>query len=406
MLDSSAQGAGGQFTASPRPVVAPFSPSAPAPDEFELAWGSTEELLASDPAEVLPMDPLLEGWMEREDVVMWSGDPGVGKSVMLLATGLCLSAGTRILNYWPHPTGEPMRVVYLDLENRRPVIQRRVIRIAEGLGLDYRRLARGPFFPCFLRGTPVLAQGYFARTLARLRAIDPDLIIIDTLFSATDQPDLSPTEGVRFFRNVVFRLQRELIKPDGRLPGIWLVHHNRKPATDAPPARIGDQHQSSGGGFVNLTDALVLVQSDETGRVILTNPKQRHTRNSDRYIMTLQDGGAEGPLGISIAKEGAPGQVPVGNNESQERLLAELYREIHEHPTTVCDGLPAIAFKRAEEIAVATLQIVPRAARSRLTTLVNRGRLRAVKTARADGELRTAFFTGPPPAASGSESTP
>lgn len=267
---------------------------APPAPEFSHLWTDPESLALESPPSVLSMNWLIPGWMECEDVTLWVGDPGVGKSLVLVALGLALSSGQKLLDYWPHPNPEePFKVVFLDLENRSRVLKRRIIRICGGLGLDYKTLCHpriGSFIPLSLRGQAILEDDVVPQTVKVLRDLSPDLIILDTLMSSSDQSDMTPAAGIRFIKKI-YAINRQLEK-NGREPSWWVIHHTKKPSDslfeDAKEGRVGDLHQAMGGGVVGASDALVMVQEDTNG-VIITNPKQRHKKDKSRLYLYLDE---------------------------------------------------------------------------------------------------------------------
>ena len=251
----------------------------------------------------LSMDWLVEGWFERGDVVMWAGDPGIGKSLICMSAGLSLASGQPMLGSWPHPTGQPFRVAVLDLENSSRIVIRRLIRLGRGLKIDLPNIYPSTFDIYPLRGVGLFGQPNSSDILGSLIEFNPDLVILDTVMSSTNQDNLSPLAGVRFVRDHVMRWAERLVC------GWWLIHHTKKPTEYGPGAknaRIGDLHQASGGGFVGMADALVLVQKDERGRIILTNPKQRHQNNEGRYYLRMSGGEDPfSPLSLHLSTRGS-----------------------------------------------------------------------------------------------------
>lgn len=174
-----------RWMASTAPPALPLLPQipAPAPPSDPLLWPDSDDLALEDPFEVLEMDWLLPGFIERPDAVVWSGDPGVGKSLILTAISMAFCAGTSALDFF-EPLETPRRVALLDLENRPTVLKRRVIRIAMGLGLDYKPLidpSNGTFVPFSLRGRRPFGPTETSQTIKLLSAAKPDLFILDTI---------------------------------------------------------------------------------------------------------------------------------------------------------------------------------------------------------------------------------
>ncbi len=285
---------------------------------------------------ILEMNWLVNGWFEVEDIVLWAGDPGIGKSLIAMSMGLSLASGQTMLDFWPHPTGEPFRVAILDFENRKRVIQRRLIRLAWGLGIDLSTV-----YPSSLEIFPLRGKGIFGNTEAAalerrriesfLDEFKPHLILLDTIMSSTDQEDLTPLSGVRFIRDGVMAWARRFGC------GFHPLHHNKKPDEQVRrSARIGDLYQASGGGFVGMTDATILVQYDDAGNIILTNPKQRHAKQRERLYLSLDDEGPNGLLRLKLS----PDPPPVGKPkhiswEPIKELFRASAREIGDIPNAL-----------------------------------------------------------------------
>lgn len=287
---------------TPQQIEAPPQPTH-RPIRNGPAWGSLEELDQEDPMEILAMDWLVPGWIERADAIVWAGDPGIGKSLLLTAICVAFAAGKQACGHWDPPE-QPFRVMTLDLENRLPVVKRRLIRLCMGLGIDYKQLMapRGPFSAQFLRGKQIFAPQEIATCQSVLKAFNPDLFVVDTIMSSTSQENLSPLAGVNFVRQSLFKTQLML----GHRVGCWGIHHTKKPDPGVDKdSMIGDLHQSSGGGFVGMTDGLVLVQADNENNVIVSNPKQRHQKTGTRLFLKIDDGGdPRAPLKLSLTSEG------------------------------------------------------------------------------------------------------
>lgn len=311
--------------------------------------------------EILKMNWLVEGWFELEDIVLWAGDPGIGKSIMALSMAVSLASGQPIFGIWPHPTGSPLKVAMLDFENRETVILRRLIRLARGLGID-----PSTFYPEYLSIFSLRGRGIFgatdSATLLRrhiesgLEALQPTTIIMDTIMSATDQDDLSPLAGVRFIRDFVMTWAKKFGS------GFHALHHNKKPDERVSKSnRIGDLYQASGGGFVGMADALVLVQTDEDSNIIITNPKQRHTKQSGRLYLHLEDGGHGGPLKLLLSPDPPPSNKPKHISwEGIKKLFGKKSRTIGEIPfallsTDIVDFLQSAPKKYSQSTSTAIL---------------------------------------------------
>jgi len=284
----------------PRPVPDPaVAISSTKPVENFYLWPSVKAAQTENQKALRTLDWLIPDWVERGDVVMLGGDPGVGKALLALSVCLSLASCREILRYWPHPTGSPMASMILDLENRPKPMKRRISRIAEGLGIDHANLIRGPVHPMLLRGCQILRQPLLNQVKALVRSVSPDLIVLDTVMSALDQPDMGPVAGAQFIRDRIYGISRDVPNTS------WLlVHHLKKPdPQQQSKARVGDLHQISGGGFVGSSDGTILVQTQDEA-IVVSNPKQRHQAQGARLYLHLDDGGSpQAPLKIWLSSK-------------------------------------------------------------------------------------------------------
>jgi hypothetical protein len=283
---------------------------------------------------------IVDGWFEADDIVMWSGEPGIGKSVVTLAMALGLASGQPMLGFWPHPTGQPFRVAILDLENKTNMIFSRLIRLSQTLNIDLESIYNKSLKIFSLRGFGLFDKGPIEKHVRNsLLDFSPEQIVLDTIMSATTQETLSPLEGARFIQRDVMSWSREMHA------GWQLIHHNKKPDTKVSKEKlIGDQNQSSGGGFVGMSDALVLLQKDSNGQIVMTNPKQRHTDNSGQFYVRIDDFGLEdGPLAVRMSEtpmavlpdemlmfEALKAMLPVKSSDAT-KLLAKQFRVSDRH---------------------------------------------------------------------------
>lgn len=328
------------------------------PSDFHL-WRSVEEAAAEDQRKLRSIDWLIPDWIERGDAVILAGDPGVGKSLMAVSICVSLAARRQILGMWDPVGSEPMVSVILDLENRVNPMKRRISRIAEGLGVDHSKIIRGPLHPLHLRGRQIFSQPTRGAVVSAMQDIQPDLVVLDTIMSATDQPNLGPQAGVRFIRDRVYAISRQV----GCEPSWLLVHHMKKP--DPQKAKldlVGDLHQVSGGGFVGSSDGSILVQEIEGHRVV-SNPKQRHQKNGGLLYLHMDDGGSpQAPLKLWLTDEAPQGDDALA-------LTAACLAFIDEQPEGVVSKPALVEFVQGQ------MNTSQRTAKRRLEGLIDLGLL-------------------------------
>jgi hypothetical protein len=132
-----------------------------------------------------PIIPILTGtdpavrWLVPEfiaqgSLVVYAGEPGVGKSFLWYALGLACATGVPLLGYTPV---RPLRVLYFDQENSRPDRDQYLRWAWEGLERpSLERVAANFWTQHFFLGT----ADWGARASQAVQVVQPDLIILDT----------------------------------------------------------------------------------------------------------------------------------------------------------------------------------------------------------------------------------
>ena len=252
-----------------------------------------------------PPDWIVQGWIERGTVVMFSGDTGAAKSIV--ASSLVASALTD--GEWLGRRANVQRVVVVDEENPARLVRSRLR--ALGVTNDVRDRLR-----YFSREGIALADGaaWDAWVAAELDDFQPDLLIIDTLMSATAVEDTnSNAEAVRVMKNL-----RALAVEHGC--AVLLMHHERKrslmnPASSGQAMMGARQWAGQADGQMTITVVSDLIEdaADDGGRSLrrtfklLPAEKDRDGNpNVPRLLAVESEKDAAGRLlWMRVADEGA-----------------------------------------------------------------------------------------------------
>src|SRR6478609_7866127 len=161
-------------------------------------WGTIAEIdveaARATPTGVAEFDRVLGGGIVPGAVVLLAGEPGVGKSTLLLAVASNVAAGasdlpTAARGASPGPPAAPRRVLYVTGEESAGQVRLRAERV-------------GALAP----GLLLAAETDLATVLGHIEATDPDLLVVDSVQTvASAEVDGSPG-GVSQVREVAAAL--------------------------------------------------------------------------------------------------------------------------------------------------------------------------------------------------------
>jgi DNA repair protein RadA/Sms len=267
--------------------------------------GSTPVTLASAddardevrrPIGIGELDRVLGGGLVAGSVVLLGGEPGIGKSTLLLqvAAGVATGAGSRV----PAAT-----VLYATGEESVRQVRLRATRLG---------LASGPIG----EAVRVVAETGVGRIVDLARAERPGLLIVDSVQTVASEELDGPPGSVGQVREATLRLM-ELAKSEG-LP-VVLAGHVTKDGTLAGPKTL--EH---------LVDVVLSVEGDRTGGLrLLRATKNRYGSTEEVGVFEMADRGlleVSDPARAFLAEHDAPapGSVVAPVLEGSRPLLVEV----------------------------------------------------------------------------------
>lgn len=262
------------------------------------------EAARATPTGVAEFDRVLGGGIVPGAVVLLAGEPGVGKSTLLLSVASNVASGgsdlpTATRGASPGPTTPPRRVLYVTGEESAGQVRLRAERV-------------GALAP----GLLLAAETDLATVLGHIEATDPDLLVVDSVQTiASAEVDGSPG-GVSQVREVAAALIGVAKARD--LPVI-LVGHVTKDGSVAGPRTL--EH---------LVDVVCQFEGDRHSRLRLVRAvKNRYGPTDEVGCFDLTEDGIVGladPSGLFLSHTGAgvPGTCISVTVEGRRPLALEI----------------------------------------------------------------------------------
>jgi len=245
------------------------------------------------PVGIGEMDRVLGGGLVPGSLILLGGEPGVGKSTLLLQA----AAGVAIGALPPRP------VVYASGEESAAQVRLRAVRLGIVQG------AAGS-------AITVLTEGEVGRIVEVARAARPALLIVDSIQTATVNELDGPAGSVGQVRESALRLM-ELAKGEGI--AVMLVGHVTKDGSIAGPKTL--EH---------LVDAVLDLGGERSGILrVLRAAKNRFGSTEEIGVFELGEGGlaevADPARAFLVEHAGpAPGSVVAATMEGSRPLLVEV----------------------------------------------------------------------------------
>nr|MBI5455387.1 DNA repair protein RadA [Candidatus Levybacteria bacterium] len=253
------------------------------------------------------MDSVLGGGIVPGSVILLAGDPGIGKSTLLLQTALNISGDSRKSSIVNHQS-----VLYISGEESEQQIKLRAVRLLpamlrKAMQAGTKDLKNDNLFLISLTNTDEIVN-LIAET-------KPGVVIIDSIqtMESENLTGLSGSVGqIRYGAGQFIKAAKTLNIP------VILVGHVTKEGMVAGPMVLS-----------HMVDTVLFLEGEKnTGTRILRSLKNRFGPVDEVGIFAMQEGGMEeitNPESLFLAKENnAPGSVLVANLEGTRALLVEV----------------------------------------------------------------------------------
>jgi KaiC/GvpD/RAD55 family RecA-like ATPase len=237
-------------------------------EEYENNLVSVKELLESDIPDV---SWIVEGIIPAESITILGGDVGNLKTFTALHIATCCATGKKVFG---NQETKQVRVLYIDEENRKITLKRRISDLLKGLNID------GDIDMYLLICDDIkldIRNRYSRNRLnALIRDYKPELIVIDSLVRVM----VGNENDVQEVRKV-FEIIKEFIKKYG---ASWLLlHHTRK---SNGYTKTKDDLRGSG-DFSAFVDITMMINKKSNERYVISQPKNRLDKNLDSFSINF-----------------------------------------------------------------------------------------------------------------------
>lgn len=231
-----------RYPAAPQPIQQPTQAQSKA-REYAIPIIATE--LAMNPPP--PKPAIIQGIMAEGSVLMITGRPKAGKSLLLLDLAIALTRREEWLGHYVIP--EARSVMYLSLEDSSARVAARLIQLINGRGIQPVEIPPALTLLCdrSLRVDDPSALDHIRKWLDAHR---PDILMVDTL-PRSHSGDENDRNAMTRVMDIYDDLRRDL-------KGLILAHHNRKEAQTGDWADMIDKLRGSSAVAGWIDDILAL----------------------------------------------------------------------------------------------------------------------------------------------------
>ena len=235
----------------------------------------------------LEMDEVLGGGIVKGSVILLAGDPGIGKSTLLLQTALNLSS-------------KKLNVLYISGEESEQQIKLRALRISKDNA----------------NALLLLSQTNTDNAILAIEETRPDLVVVDSI-QTMESENLSGLSGsvgqVRYAALQYIRAAKTLNIP------VVIVGHVTKEGMVAGPMVLS-----------HMVDTVLFLEGEKTtGTRLLRSLKNRFGPVDEVGVFSMQEGGMEevkNPQEVFLTqnREEGPGSILVVTLEGSRAFLVEI----------------------------------------------------------------------------------
>lgn len=309
LAKSSARGGGGSAVRGSGSYGRPASPAKP------IGQYSTERAVRL-PTGVGEFDRVLSGGIVPGAVILLAGEPGIGKSTLLLEVAARIAQGT--VPPSPDAGGNSrLRLVSPDSEHPiTPETEGKTVLYLTGEETAEAVLSRAKRIGGVADNLYLAAETQVSQALAQIETISPDLTIIDSIQTLTDPTMDTSIGGPAQVREVAARL---IDAAKGRHMALVLVGHVTKDGAVAGPRTL--EH---------LVDVVCQFEGERTGELrLLRAVKNRYGPTDAVGFFQMVESGIEGiedPSGLFLSKtaEPVPGACVTMSLEGRRALPIEI----------------------------------------------------------------------------------
>ena len=358
-----------------RQLLAPSTSAAPEPSE-KLATRTLKELRET----YKPTRWVVEGLLPRPGVALLQGDPGIGKTWLVMAIQIGVARGEKLLGQFYCSEGPVLSIL---AEEHQSAVVERMDMLTVGRGFSAGAFDELPIHyhlddPILIHSTDGLAINPLL--VQRIEELQPSLIVLDPfrLIHDAEENDNTQMRGIMELLNSLAKIPRE----DA---AVLVSHHVGKPKDSSFASAM---YRGRGASAIMAHADSILDIQGEFGHQVVTHAKSKRATNQPRFIIKA----SVGEKSVELKYEKA--SLDEGEkNMTAEKTVMEIFREAEE-PLSKAD---------VERIAQSRGAVRARA-RTVINTMADEEVIEAVRV--EGGYERWQLAADPaPPAASSSDDT-